>query len=544
MAIQKRGLAAAVDHVRRLIRNNASGRGERLPAIAAMAAACGVGPVSMHRAVHVLQAAGLVRVVPGGGVFADDTGVPAGFRLCDWHGPVRQVRHCAWRRVRDRLAADLLGGRYGHEQPLPPLKELRRACGVSHATLRRALAALVDEGKLVSFGRGYRRGRPQVRRSANATLVVVAATDNMDMLIGCTTRSGDLWRSLERQCERLAIGLRVISFAKALGTEEYGDGRTRTLAQLQRRQSVLGYVMLAMGAPLAQLLPLLAHSGKPVAVLDEVGTVPLPLVRPLAAVRLFPVGCDSAAGQQIGNYLAGLGHRSVAVLAAEADAGIIGSRLDGLAAALAPAGRLLRFHLRGRPERAGGVRFDRGELLAARVEEGVARLHPLVNSYGRHRLVERASYLLSDHRVAERMVGLFEQALGQPDVTAWVGYNDRAALMAMQFLAGRGVSVPRRISVVGFDDTIEALGSGLTSLNPNMSAVVDAMLDHVLGWKPGRRSEGEGAAVVVPGIIIARASSAPATSPLSHQSRAGAHTHPAPSGLPSRAPGGTIPARS
>jgi DNA-binding LacI/PurR family transcriptional regulator len=58
------------------------------------------------------------------------------------------------------------------------------------------------------------------------------------------------------------------------------------------------------------------------------------------------------------------------------------------------------------------------------------------------------------------------------------------AVECIDFLHERGVQIPRRISVVGFDDSIEAQIHGLTSYNFNSIGVARGMLAHLLNPHP------------------------------------------------------------
>jgi len=75
---------------------------------------------------------------------------------------------------------------------------------------------------------------------------------------------------------------------------------------------------------------------------------------------------------------------------------------------------------------------------------------------------------------------LLEQAAQDTEATAWIAANDRIAFECLSFLEKRKIAVPRRISVVGFDDTIEAMFQGLTSFNFNETAAVKAAISFVV----------------------------------------------------------------
>ena len=102
---------------------------------------------------------------------------------------------------------------------------------------------------------------------------------------------------------------------------------------------------------------------------------------------------------------------------------------------------------------------------------------------------------------------LFERALRHTDVTAWVCANDGIAIHAQRFLRARRVRVPEWLSVIGFDNTGDALYSDLTSYDFDVPGVALKMLDHVL--RPGGSTFAPAQRVVNSvGMAIARGSTA------------------------------------
>lgn len=494
-------------HVRSLLVGRCAG--ERLPPLARMAREAGVSLVTMHRAVGELGRDGVLHVVPGGGVFVR----VADPRMIDIspHGyPRVRERGYACQRIAETIERDLLAGGLSAADPLPSLKELSRRYGVSYPTIRKALRLLAERGRLEPHGRGYRLALAPKRSRGMTTVVVIAATDNMDMLIGATPRSEALWRSLEQTCQRRGLRLEVISLAKAIGDEAYPDGRRYTLVQRCGRYPVLGFVVMRFGWPLDRLARELVRSGRPSCILDEVGGDNIGDGCMEPAICYVPVGCDRRPGREMGQYLASLGHRQVVLFGDSESSHIYARRAEGLRQGLGPDGAVHRLTT----EIAAGARIGwgqpRGHSEASHLVEGlrsfVDGLHAMVDTYACYSLLRSASELASDHLAAGPLEPVFEHALSLGEVTAWVGFNDRIALMAHQFLRGRGVRIPRSMTVVGFDDTLTALGNGLTSHNPNMAGVVDAAVTYLFDCGHGGKRRPL-SPLCVPGVVIERRSS-------------------------------------
>ena len=107
----------------------------------------------------------------------------------------------------------------------------------------------------------------------------------------------------------------------------------------------------------------------------------------------------------------------------------------------------------------------------------------------------------------------FAEAAAEPGVTAWVGADDPTALLALDWCREHGVRVPGDLSIVGFDDSEEALGAGLTSYNFNQETTVRAMIAHVVGRRQQRLPDTPpGEPIELPGFVSERSTCGPARS--------------------------------
>ena len=199
----------------------------------------------------------------------------------------------------------------------------------------------------------------------------------------------------------------------------------------------------------------LAASRLPVDALRDLGSR-RPVVLFNREVEGFPsVVTDSADGsRQIVEHLAALGHRSIAYLAGPADSWSDGVRHRALAAHAEAAGIAL------------------------------ARLGPFSPTV--------------EHGAAAADVGLASGA------TALVAFNDLLAIGVLRRLERRGVAVPQRLSVVGFDDVFgsDFCHPPLTTATSPVEQAGRTLIDLILGTRPDRR-------VVLPTPLNVRDSTAP-----------------------------------
>jgi DNA-binding LacI/PurR family transcriptional regulator len=103
---------------------------------------------------------------------------------------------------------------------------------------------------------------------------------------------------------------------------------------------------------------------------------------------------------------------------------------------------------------------------------------------------------------------LVERAILDSPVTAFACANDAIAMMALCNLKKHGKRVPQDISVVGFDDTLDAYHERLSSFNFNMQSTAARMFAHIV--MPNARSRMQ-RSVEIPGYMVERSSSARAT---------------------------------
>jgi len=504
----------ALAFLRREINSRAYLPTKKLPTIRQMAKESGVSLVTMHRAVSSMASGGDLLVVPGGGIFAASTG-PVGGAAVRHYRQVPVSQSMAWKRLRKALVDDLLSGTVAGDGRLPSVKELGRLYGTSYPTLKKVLLSLCEEGRLAPAGRGYlrRHGAPSSAAGEPPAVVIVAATGNIDMLLNATPRSADFWRTLDQQCRRRGFRLRVISAAKVAGVEAYPDGKVKSLADFCAEVPVKGFILFWLvnnKSMLNRILWSVRIANRPVCILDEIGCVEAREVAPFPFARLYPVGCTAFCGRDIGTYLVSAGHRHIAWFGITDDDEIYTVRLSGLEAAVHGHAVIHRFPLflsatyqNIESLKTGMAQWRR---LTRRFNAVTAGISPNVNSFSFMEFNLQARTIIDDHYFVSRLRPHFEKALKVGQITAWVGINDHIALMALQFLRNRGIAVPRRISVTGFDDIIAAPGNGLTSYNFNMPAAVESMMEHIgRGTAPRRRDETQ--VVHVPGMLVERGSS-------------------------------------
>lgn len=495
-----RALAAIRAHVVEV------GPGARLPSLRRMAAEAGVAVSTMGRALRRLAVDGEVSIVGRGGAFAG----PVPLRQTDGATTGRLGASDA---VRERLLSDILGGRYAPGTLLPAYKELIERLGGSYGTMRRALVRLEHEGRVVRHGRRYavRQHAPPPQRRE---VVFISPTDWVGSMVSGPSRMAKTWFALERSCTRRDLALHTYGYYVEVRKEvgpRYREALDQFLAS--RRDRLIGCIISGVASTEHYLMPsiytALSHD-LPVAVIDETGMPPnLRQLRRLPKghlLRWYPAAGGIDAGRDVANALIALGHRHIALLTMAPGMTWADTRGGTFTQACAEAG--LSSPVTIRVDTRAALDTARGSGDGAWIVTESAALQDRLESLGPEwyerdmTATGQVTGSLDRRSIARTLEPLMQRLLQNERVTAWVGIHDEFALDALSFLRHRGVSVPAHISVIGFDDTLEAFGSGLASYGFNEPAIVDAALDQLMGYGMGRQRRAE--VVTVPGVLTAR----------------------------------------
>jgi DNA-binding LacI/PurR family transcriptional regulator/DNA-binding FadR family transcriptional regulator len=536
------GIQKAFEYVKENLDKRIWKPGEWLPTIKQLSLSSGVSRVTMRKAIVRLKQARLIhgndrhRLKVGA---SEGAGEPIDCQLSPWH------------RLRIKVENDLIAGIFGLQGKLPVLKELQSRYGTCFRTMREILQALVTDGILEPSGKGY--ALPGIHsRAFKRRIVFVTCTGHFTQTSALNLEHNRIVNMFENECMRVALQFEIIEIDFYDSTDAH-----RALSKLVRSDLTAGYILdvwwwhnETYQRSYFEILDHLASLRNPVAILDEIGTFVLPVRHtrnPLLQVYTFE---GKRAGERVARLLSGLGHRSVAYFSLVHNAPWSCDRYDGIAAHFSRAGHgdnvflfsdevhegmLDLYATSGLGDRdvrklieaghpasqvedlyARWMKFDRNPAEQriknnpdfARQRKNLSGLAAILNQSLDANFIGRAcNAILSE---AGRLNGeihsnrLFERALKEQKITAWVCATDKIAFEAISFLRRYKIRVPEDLSVIGFDnEPVTALEQRLTTLDFNAPGFILRMLGFILR-PPRPRGPYRHSTIEVEGILMER----------------------------------------
>jgi DNA-binding LacI/PurR family transcriptional regulator/DNA-binding transcriptional regulator YhcF (GntR family) len=473
---------AAREYLRALIERIGNQPQRTLPTYRELAARAGVSTVTMWKCLRELERSGLVRKRRRGWEATGSVPVVAAVES-------RSVHTRVWQRTAERLRDDVRKGVYAAGVSLPLTKQLCAVYGVSPATMRRAVGALVSGGLLDSIGRGYRFSLHAGVTHPGTIVLVAFGRGQVEM---STPRTRDNFRAVESLCARNGLRLRVIALSEQ--SAGHADGVRELPRRIRQWTNVVGAMVWEASLQETTVLAvseLLHAEGLRVALLVESGD-PSRALLGLKGTQVFVSGNAQADGLAVGQFLVARGHRRVGYVSPYGDELYSVRRRNGLIDAFERAG------IYG----AVGV-YEERRLVDSATLSRVAR-RQILDINRDYRALDYGAFreMVRRRLMVPQLHQLFVHALEDPSASAWVCNNDTVAIEAVRYLRQAGVDVPSRIAVVGFDDSLDAFVEGLSSYSFDPSGLAQAMLNALL--MPARRTATCRAPVSIEGFVNQR----------------------------------------
>jgi DNA-binding LacI/PurR family transcriptional regulator len=238
----------------------------------------------------------------------------------------------------------------------------------------------------------------------------------------------------------------------------------------------------------ASIMKALIALRKPVAVLDGAGVFPREeKAWDLRRVRIFVPSAHQRAGRDVARYILSRGHRHAACISPFHGDAWSRVRYAGVRNVFEKAGggvSLSLFSAPGSIKEQGpyirqGMESSDGNRITRLVHEWSVKT-PAYFPWRTSKVTETLKSYFLFQGIGIAMRQLCDQAMADPRITAWIIASDHAAHAALPYCKEKGIAIPGRIAVIGFDDAIESSELDLTSYNFNFPAAAATIVNFIL----------------------------------------------------------------
>lgn len=514
---QKPGIARACAFIISL--KNAPG-GRTLPAIRALAARSGVSFVTMWKALRILHEQGvLLRDRNGMYRFNNKSRkTGSGSGTVDTFTEERvEPPKSAWQTVTDKLYKDIITGIFSRSEKLPSCKELQQHYQVSFATLKKSLNCLVEERIIEARSNSYYI--PSLTGKTSHARLVAIGCGWEDGKILVDHQDKNYFRTLESECIRMKLQLDVVVYYRTSDRLQFVNTASQKVYDLTDR-TIMGYVFIVanLESTPEEVIERLAALRRSVAVLDVVGGWKIPrCAQGNRFVQIFTATASIIPAKRVAQYLLGHGHNSIAFFSPFHKALWSQRRLDTISEMYTRAGFMLGVHpfvhhlyayqwdYLKKQDHDEDVRSLIDQYTEWRKEAQPAFFKKFGN-LGYSFIRYMTEWNCASGEIFEKMQPFFDQALQDKKITAWVMANDFAATIAIDYLKEKSVRIPDDISVVSFDNTLDAMEYHLTSYDFNTQGIISMILRFIIDPYTIKPAARKGGFIEVDGTLVERRS--------------------------------------
>lgn len=516
MEKQKPGIKRACEYLSALKQEQGF---SHLPSIRALSKSAGVSFVTMWKAVKYMQENGFLcsssrasQMFPG----SDYTTINLTGDGQTTSSSALEEPNLSRHYVAEKLYRDIVTGRFSNNDRLPSCKELQRLYDVSFATLKKALGVLVKQQIIEPRTNGY--FIPSINGNTGHARIVA---------IGCGWEDGKIWldhqdksyfRIIESECIRMNIQLDLIVYYRDQGRLRFVHTASKKDYDLSDR-TILGYIFIVanLDSTPEEVLERLVGLQRSVAVLDVVGGWKIPrCAKGSRMVQFFTVTASELPAKRVAQYLLRKGHKKIAFFSPFHRALWSQQRLNIISEMYSLAGisdKVISFvydnyaykwdYLKKQ-----GYQEDFNSLINQYNEwkkEAHGAFIKKVGNFGYSIVKYLTESNCASEEIYEKMKPLFDKALEDRSISAWVMANDFAATIAIDYLKERNIRVPEDLSIVSFDNSMDAMEYQLTSYEFNSQGIIALILRYILAphtIKSGRK----GGCIEVDGTLVVRRS--------------------------------------
>jgi len=477
----------------------------RLPPMTAIARMCGVSHVTVARVVHRFVKSGALSVRPGRGITI----------LSSAHGPKRRVvvqKKLLWEETADRVAEDIVAGRFRSTPALPTVAELKEHYGVSFDTMVKVLRYLVQKRILGRERRRYVLHRRENGEQGGCVVLICRSLNGLSALA-----REDAVRRIRLLEERLALHrIRLVTVPlyyreeRLITYEEWEDDFRRVAGD----RIVLGFLFFQYALieqVFAYFASRLQRFKRPIGIhLDVYQSLPHIRYRVGAPVRFFVNQNHYRAGRVVGEFCVARGVTTITWLKPHDNSRWAVERLRGIVDLLRLHGITPTIHtvsvmkkLNVEQVRRSSIEFR--ETLDALNGRRHISFDPAILQGPAGHLVSRAlTRVLDTLQFTGELADHFNRVEEPPSSDAVIGANDQRLFFYYLVRHRQDPRFRERTALIGFDDSPLAFEHGFTSYNFNELGVMDAMTNFIIDPENPLFRRESGAPIEIDGFLSVR----------------------------------------
>jgi DNA-binding GntR family transcriptional regulator/DNA-binding LacI/PurR family transcriptional regulator len=469
-------LDTTIENIRKLLENSA-GRGT-LPPVRSMARQFGVSPVTVMRAVRVLESNGVLTSRWGKGIAKKGTVTPPS---------TTGVRDgSTFERTLERFRNDIFRGYFRTHLPLPPVNQLTARYDVSYPTIRKVLSALLSENILKRNGARYYffTNRP----ARHPRIAIIAFGEARETIKIETERERTFFRNLSSIAADNNVDLEILCYNDYLEKPHFYTPHNEPLQQYLKTAGICGIILSSYHMNnSAECLATLLSLNIPVSAWIEDSGILSTVDRFGSYYRkltFFDSSYSTIPGNDVGRHLLEKGHRTIAFISPFHGSPWSRNRFKGLtkAATIHPDATLHQFT-------ATEYINDYYYMLPflEKNDAGCTTLSHALKKRVHRFLAPRLSAIKQEHDTLLRDNAIFASVKNAVDritadesVTALVCVNDLVAGLITDYWDFQQIPSRRRPALFGFDNSFTSIRKQISSYEFNTHGEIQNMINHVL----------------------------------------------------------------
>jgi len=474
----------------------------KLPSVRSFAAQLDVSTRTVQKVMETYANEGYLVSRKGLGIFLSERCIKGDIAVPD--APLRVTTVMRSNTIAGQLLDDILSHTFEHTDRLPSITELQSVYHANYRTIKRALSILEEKNILDSNKNLSLNFSIQSRNQKNDILCFVRT-----MKSGLSfANTENMVATLQQTCSVRNLRLRVFKVYYVERKLEFISKEDRAAFYKMPSDTPLGSIVISLGITrdIENLLDMIREKiSAPLVLLGTPGITRAFKKYPFRkSIVNLSTEHSTIPGVTVGKYLFSRGHRKIAFLSSIPGQAWSINRYKGIAQLYEAAGAgssdaVSFWNVPGIQSSTGRELWETLDMkdfnkkcqpLLSAITELTGELtfsnFQFQNVYNRVRNDIKNTYIQNLIRNSYRAV--IEEIVSDKQFSVLVCDNDMLATQILLLLKEMHISVPSDISVMGFDDSYEAMEASLTSYNFNIGEQVHCMIDWLLQSKSVQKS--------------------------------------------------------